>query len=89
MLSRRQRREIVARSQMEISIQPLSDGDYCAVLIENGTDLYRSKGMPTREEALSLAGHEMDMRVEARVDQIEREAKAEMRSPTEHFGAWA
>lgn len=73
--SLRQRREISAREPLSISIRPLSDGEYHAVLIEEAhphdIERYTSASQPSMAEALTLAEHEMHQLVERRVDALE------------------
>lgn len=75
--SLRQRREISAREPLSISIRPLSDGRWVAVLIEEAhprdIERYTSSAQDTTAEALTLADFELAALVERRVDALEAE----------------
>ncbi len=79
--SLRQRREFMAREFLSISIRPLSDGRWIAVLVESATpddiERYTSTPQDTTAEALCLADYELDALVEKRVDQIEADERDE------------
>lgn len=94
-LSRRQRREVRARQFLSLVCEPLSDGQWCAMLMEDGKCLYRSSSQHTPAEALPFAVYECDALVEKRVDAQEREDEASdgieakaMHSPQEAHGVW-
>lgn len=77
--SLRTRREISAREPLSISIRPLSDGRWVAVLIEEAhprdIERYTSSAQDTTAEALTLADYELAALVERRVDDIESEER--------------
>jgi hypothetical protein len=74
-LSKRERREIAARSSLSIRIDSLSNGEYRATLTEEACpqdkEIYVSACQPSMAEALSLAEYEMHQLVSKRVDALE------------------
>lgn len=94
-LSRHERRCIRARQFLSIVLEPLSDGQWSALVMNDGVALYTSPPKPSAAEALPHGIYELDAYVERVMESEDREVAdpdsvevKSMNAPREHFGQW-